>query len=322
VRHIRFGRSEKRVSAIGLGTWAYGGPKTVGKRSVGWSGHDRGAARRALIEAFTCGIDHWDTADVYGDGQSERLIGGVWGDVPRDKIFLASKVGWDPGPYGHAYDPRMIRERAERSLELLRTDRIDLYYLHHCNFGSEDRYLSGAIETLQKLRSEGKIRFLGLSDWSSSKLVRVAREMNPDAVQVYRNVVDDDYASSGLKAWVEEHDAGVAFFSPLKHGLLLGKYDQPVTFEKGDMRSGVPGFADPDALARLREARRAVETRFDSHPQPVLHAVTGALLSDSSSSSVLVGQRNPGQVSAAASLGNPLSPEDAAWVRELYSACL
>jgi aryl-alcohol dehydrogenase-like predicted oxidoreductase len=274
------------------------------------------------LKASDLGIDHWDTADVYGDGQSEELIGGVWHEVPREKIFLASKVGWEPGPYGHAYDPRMIRERAERSLELLRTDWIDLYYLHHCDFGPQNRYLTSAVETLRRLRSEGKIRFLGLSDWSSRKLVRIAREMNPDAVQVYRNVVDDDYAASGLKAWVEENDAGVAFFSPLKHGLLLGKYDEPVTFEKGDMRNGIPDFGNREVLDRLRAVKDQLHSRFDSHPEPVLKAVTGALLTDAPSASVLVGQRSPAQVAAAASLGEPLDPKDADWVRRIYSACL
>jgi aryl-alcohol dehydrogenase-like predicted oxidoreductase len=321
VQHIRFGRTDQRISAIGLGTWAYGGPKTVGKRAVGWSGHDQGAARQALIEAHCRGINHWDTADVYGDGKSEELIGELWGDVPRDEIFLASKVGWDPGSYGHAYDPRMIRERLERSLELLRTDRLDLYYLHHCDFGPQDKYFEGAVETLQQLQAEGKMRFLGLSDWSSRKLARFASRMNPDAVQVYRNVVDDAYESSGLKAWVEENDAGAVFFSPLKHGLLLGKYDQPTTFDAGDMRSGIPGFADAAVLTALRKAKAAVEQRFNSHAEPVLHAVTGVLLTESPGASVLVGQRDPAQVSAAANLGLGLSREDACWVKALYSAC-
>ena len=114
---------------------------------------------------------------------------------------------------------------------------------------------------------------------------------------------------------------GVAFFSPLKHGLLLGKYDQPVTFEKGDMRNGIPGFNNGEVLAQLRAVKDELYARFDSHPQPVLQAVTGALLTDSPSASVLVGQRSPAQVAAAATLGEPLSPEDAAWVSEIYSAC-
>ena len=96
MRRLRFGRCEAEVSAVSLGTWAYGGANKVGQRSVGWSGHDDHAARAALRAAHAAGITHWDTADVYGNGRSEQLIGGIWGDVPRDEVFVASKVGWDP----------------------------------------------------------------------------------------------------------------------------------------------------------------------------------------------------------------------------------
>ncbi|MDH3254999.1 MAG: aldo/keto reductase [Acidobacteriota bacterium] len=319
MRQIRFGRSDKLVSAIALGTWAHGGAKTVGRREVGWAGHDDAHARSALVRAFELGISHWDTADVYGDGRAERLIGGAWSDVPRDEVFLASKVGWDPGPFEHAYDPRWIRQRAERSLDYLETDWIDLYYLHHCSFGPQNRFLEPAVEELERLRSEGKIRLLGLSDWSCKKLARCARIMNPDVVQAYRNVVDDAYETSGLKSWVEKHDAGVAFFSPLKHGLLLGKYDKPMQFGSGDMRNGIPAFRDARALARLRAIRREVESEHSSHPQPVLHALTGYLLADSPSASVLVGQRTPQQAEAASTLGTPLSESEADWVRHAYA---
>lgn len=264
-------------------------------------------------------MSHWDTADVYGDGQAEGLIGSVWDSVPRDRVFLASKVGWDGRGYPHAYDPQSIRDRAERSLRNLRTDVLDLYYLHHCDFGRDDRYLEGAIKTLEELQHAGKVRFLGLSDWSARKLVRVARLMEPDVVQAYRNVLDDDYAESGLASWVAEKDAGVAFFSPLKHGLLLGKYETPVEFPNGDMRAAIPEFGDEHAIRRIREACGRVRHRFKEHSQPVLHALTGYLLADAPTASILVGQRNPVQAEAAAAVGQPLTPEEAAWVREIYS---
>jgi aryl-alcohol dehydrogenase-like predicted oxidoreductase len=74
---------------------------------------------------------------------------------------------------------------------------------------------------MHRLRDEGKVRFVGLSDWDGSKIMQYVERVDPDAVQPYRNLVDDDYESSGLKAYVDAHDLGVAFFSPLKHGLLL-----------------------------------------------------------------------------------------------------
>ncbi len=318
MRKIRLGRTRKSVSAVSVGTWSHGGSKTVGGQPVGWSGHDDRQASDALVRSWELGLDHWDTADVYGEGQAEALIGSLWKRVPRDDIFLASKVGWDPGPFGHPYHPAQIRARLERSLANLKTDRIELYYLHRCDFGLRDRYLDGALETLHRLRDQGKIRFIGLSDWDSEKLVKYAARVDPDVVQPYRNVVDDAYEESGLKGWVEENDAGVAFFSPLKHGLLLGKYERPVEFGEGDMRSRVPEFRDASALAHYRECRSRLLSRFEGRPEPVLHALVGALLADAGSGCVLVGVRNPAQAEEAASAGEPLPAADLAWVRDLY----
>ncbi len=142
--------------------------------------------------------------------------------------------------------------------------------------------------------------------------------VDPDVVQPYRNVVDDQYESSGLKAWVEERDLGVAFFSPLKHGLLLGKYDAPKDYGEGDFRSNVADFRDPAAIERYKHAAAEMRRRFAGHPEPVLHAVVGALLTGNPTACVLLGQRNPKQVAAAASVGEALSAEDAEWVRTMY----
>ncbi len=319
MRKLRLGRTGREVSAVSFGTWSHGGPKTVGKEAVGWSGHDDRQATAALELAAERGIVHWDTADVYGDGHAEELIGGVWERVPRDRIFLATKIGWDPGPHGHAYHPEQIRERLERSLRLLRTDRVDLYYFHRCEFGRDDAYLDDAVALFRELRDEGKIGFIGLSDWDLYKLVRYARRVAPDVVQPYRNVLDDAYSASGLKTWVEANDAGVAWFSPLKHGLLLGKYDAPTTFEEGDMRNRIPGFRDPAVLDHLRRCRDRVTERFGARTdQPVLMALVGALLADAPTACTLLGMRNPAQVEAAAELGDLLTADEAEWVRTLY----
>ena len=318
MRKIRFGRTEQWIPAVSVGTWSYGGAALVAGEEVGWSGHRDEAATAALELAFERGLDHWDTADVYGDGRSEKLIGGLWDRVPREKVFLATKIGYDPGGYEHPYDRRFLAERLDRSLTNLRTDRVDLYYLHRCDFGPEDRYLEEAGEALERAREAGKIRFTGLSDWDATKLVRYARQLDPDVIQPYRNVVDDAWISSGLAAWADERDAGVAFFSPLKHGLLLGKYDEPRTFEPGDTRNRVPEFQDPDALAHYRRCRDAIRRRFADQEEPVLHALVGALLEDAPTGCVLMGLRNPEQVRQAAAAGSALGEEGARWVRDLY----
>jgi aryl-alcohol dehydrogenase-like predicted oxidoreductase len=319
MRTIPFGRTNTRVPAVSLGTWGHGGPNvTAAGASVGWTGHDDAQAKEALVAAYRAGMTHWDTADAYGNGHAEELIGEVWSEVPRAEIFRATKFGYVYGPANHPYDPKFMREQAERSLRNMRTDVLDLHYFHHCDFGPNDRYLDGALETMHRLREEGKVRFIGLSDWNASAIMRVIERIDPDVVQPYRNLVDDDYESSGLKQHVDTHNLGVAFFSPLKHGLLLGKYDAPVTFEEGDFRSGVADFSNAEAIARYKRASTLTRERFASREEPVLHAVVGALLTDNPTACVLLGQRNARQVAAAAAVGEALSSDDAQWVRTQY----
>mgnify|MGYP001492996545 FL=1 len=99
MRKIILGRTDAEVSAISLGTWAFGGENMSGSIPVGWSGQTDEDSTSVLTKAYEVGINHWDTADVYGDGRSEQIIGKMWDTVPRDKVFLATKVGWDKGPH-------------------------------------------------------------------------------------------------------------------------------------------------------------------------------------------------------------------------------
>ncbi len=317
MKKIIFGRTNANVSTISLGTWSYGSGNVSGGSSVGWADQSDADSRAAVIQAWKSDINHWDTADVYGNGKSEKIIGNVWDVVPRNDIFLATKVGWDMGGYDNYYHPKMIQKHIESSLRNLQTDVIDLYYFHHCNFDS-DIILDDALDLFHQFRDEGKIRFIGLSDWDSIKIMRYIDRVNPDVLQPYRNVMDDPYQSSGLKGWVEKNNAGIAFFSPIKNGLLTGKYDKPPVFKEGDFRLNVPEFQDTDLLIKLQDNRLKLEEKFSDHSQPVLHGLLGALLTDSPTGCVLLGQRDVNQVNAAAELGETLSENDAAWLKRLY----
>lgn len=308
-----------QVPAVSLGTWGHGGPNVSEGVSVGWTGHDDRLAKEAILTAYRNGITHWDTADAYGDGHAESLIGEMWDEVPREKIFLATKFGWVKGPSAHYYDPKFMRSQCERSLRLMGVEVIDLYYFHHCDFGPRDEYFDGALATMRALRDEGKIRFIGLSDWNLRKIMKFIERVDPDVVQPYRNLIDDDYEASGLQKYVGDHDLGVAFFSPLKHGLLLGKYEKPVQYPEGDFRSRIPEFTQPKFIEKMKRAAAEVRKRFPDQREPVLHAVTGALLAGNPTACVLLGQRNAKQAEAAAAAGGePLSAPDAQWVRRVY----
>ena len=318
MKEITLGRTGVVVSAISLGTWSYGGENTTGSIPVGWAGQINDDSQKALIKCWETGINHWDTADVYGDGRSEEVIGSVWDTVQRDKIFLATKVGWDQGKADHWYNTGIMRHNMERSLKNLNTDCVDLLYFHHCNFGNNGEYFDDALETIKRFQEEGKTKFIGLSDWDLNKIMRYIKKADPDVVQPYRNVWDDNYATSGLQKYVEDNHLGVCFFSPLMHGLLTGKYSKPAAFEKGDFRERVDAFKNQDIIDKLKENAGLLIDRLADHPHPVMHGVIDTLISDSENSCVLLGQRNIDQVNVAKTLGDSLSQEDVNWVKQLY----
>ena len=318
MRKIILGRTGTEVSVISLGTWSYGGVNKSGKLPVGWAGQSDDDSKLALKRAWELGINHWDTADVYGNGRSEQVIGSMWKSIPRNNIFLATKVGWDRGYKKRWYDIDVMRQNMERSLKNLKTDCVDLIYLHHCNFGDNNEYFDEAIAVIRKFKEEGKTRFIGLSDWSSKKIRQFIERCDPDVVQPLRNVVDDSYESSGLKQYIDDHNLGICFFSPIKHGLLTGKYTEPAQFEDGDFRSHEKAFSDMEFLQKMLYNKAKLDGRFSDHLNPVMHGVVNALFSDSPTGCALLGQRNVDQVEAAATLGNLLSNEDSDWVKNLY----
>lgn len=318
MRKIILGRTNTTVSAISLGTWAFGGENKIGKKSVGWANQSDRDSRFVLIKAWEKNINHWDTADVYGEGHSERIIGSMWEDIPRNSIFLATKVGWDMGPFSHWYHPKHMKNKIEESLTNLKTDYIDLLYLHHCNFGKQDEYFDDAVEVLKSFQSQGKIRFTGLSDWSNERIVKYLDACNPDVIQPYRNIMDNTYEESGLKNIVNKNNLGVCFFSPLKHGLLTGKYKTTAVFKDGDHRSGIKDFQNKNKIKKIMLNCEKLEKKFLHHENPIMHGIVNALFFDSPTGCVLLGQRNIKQVETASSLGEILSEEDTSWVKSLY----
>ena len=318
MRKIILGRTNTTVSAISLGTWAFGGENKIGKKSVGWANQSDRDSRSVLIKAWEKNINHWDTADVYGEGHSERIIGSMWEDIPRNSIFLATKVGWDMGPFSHWYHPKHMKNKIEESLTNLKTDYIDLLYLHHCNFGKQDEYFDDAVEVLKSFQSQGKIRFTGLSDWSNERIVKYLDACNPDVIQPYRNIMDNTYEESGLKNIVNKNNLGVCFFSPLKHGLLTGKYKTTAVFKDGDHRSGIKDFQNKNKIKKIMLNCEKLEKKFPHHKNPIMHGIVNALFFDSPTGCVLLGQRNIKQVETASSLGEILSEEDTSWVKSLY----
>jgi len=319
MKKINLGRTNEKVSVVSLGAWSHGKENTSGGTSVGWADQSDLDSKKALLKAYSLGINHWDTADVYGKGHSENIIGSIWQEISRNDIFLATKVGWDMGSHGYWYNPQYMKLKMEKSLLNLKTDCVDLMYLHHCNFGKNNETLDDAIEMILRFKEEGKTRFVGLSDWSSNRILKFMEKVDPDVVQPLYNVYDTEYETSGLKEYVKLNNIGVCYFSPIKHGILTGKYDSIVEFPDGDFRKNVKEFKDIDFISLMKSNKEKIEKKFlDVHESPILYALLGAILYDNPTSCALLGQRNEKQASIAGLLGGELTKEEALWVLSLY----
>ncbi|HSW31803.1 MAG TPA: aldo/keto reductase [Longimicrobiales bacterium] len=157
-----FGTTDLKVSVVGFGAWAIGGPAMAGSTPIGWGEADDATSLAALRRAFDLGITFFDTADFYGLGRSEWLIGEAFGN--SDRVVVATKVGHriaDDGSIYLDYSGRHIRKACEESLRRLRRDSIDLYQLHSARLVHLEQ--GECLEMLERLRGDGLVRHWGLS---------------------------------------------------------------------------------------------------------------------------------------------------------------
>jgi len=258
------GHSGIRVSALGFGCWAIGGPFWQGSQPLGWGEVDDGESIRALRRALDRGVNFFDTADVYGTGHSERVLGRALAeDGARDQVAIATKFGnvFDEATRqitGSDASPAYIRQACEASLRRLGTDRIDLYQLH---LGDLDPAAAEAtFDTLEELADQGLIRAYGWSTDDPERARLLAGRPHFAAVQHDLNALLD--APEVLAACA---DLGVASVNrgPLAMGLLSGKFQADSRLPADDVRGKEPAwmryFADgrpsPEWLARLEAIR-------------------------------------------------------------------
>lgn len=321
MRYRNLGDSSVSVSEISLGCWTLGGRNWVNGVENGWADVDEAEVQRALDFALEAGVNHFDNADVYGNGRAERLLSRLLGDRIR-KVVVATKVGWFPGTAGHAYEPLHIRRQCEQSLVNLKRDFVDVYYFHHGDFGEGDRYLDDAVATVRRLRDEGKVRLIGLSAYSEEDFLRLVPKIEPQVVQTWAHAMDDRFIREGspVARLCVERRLGFVAFSPLHQGILLDKFDpeNPPTFEPGDHRRQDPRFS-PENLRKVQPLLARMKARFGSQTKDLARAALQFVLAHPQVSCTIPGFRNLRQVEALlAGADLPLAPADVEFLRELF----
>lgn len=322
MKYRKIGKSNIEVSEISLGCWTLGGLNWVDGVPNGWANVDEAEVRRAIDYALDQGVNHFDNADVYGNGRAERLLSKILGERTK-KLIIATKVGWFPGTAEHAYEAAHIRHQCEQSLINLKRDVIDIYYFHHGDFGPIDCYVEEAVLEVRKLQKEGKIRLVGLSAYSGDDFTRLVPKIHPDLLQSRAHSMDDEFIREGSpvqKLLVERQMSFVAF-SPLNQGILLGKFDpkNPPQFDEGDHRKKDKRFTT-EFLLTVQPKIEKLKARFGSSIQDLSRAALQYDLSHPWVCCAIPGFRNLNQVQVnLAAEDKPLTPEDVAFIREVFA---
>ena len=235
MNYRKFGKTDLVVSEIGFGAWGIGGPAMVGDVAIGWGDVDDETSIKALQKSSDLGINFYDTADFYGFGHSEELIGKVFGN--SDDVIIASKVGHRVENKNILldYTKKHILKSCDESLKRLKRDKIDYLQLHSAKL--EHLQNGECIEAMQQLKKEGKIHYWGISlnTFNPYPEAEFLMDRNlADGFQLVLNIINQ--RSIKLIHSAELKSYGVIARIPLQFGLLTGKFGKNKKFEKNDHR--------------------------------------------------------------------------------------
>ncbi|MBU2446224.1 MAG: aldo/keto reductase [Bacteroidetes bacterium] len=321
MKYRKIGKTDVQISEISLGCWTMGGLNWVNGVPNGWANVDEKEVAEAVNYTIDQGVNHFDNADVYGNGRAERMLGRILGNRTNNFI-IATKVGWFPGTAAHAYEPLHIRHQCEQSLKNLNRDYIDLYYFHHGNFGDNDEYLDDAIEVIYRLREEGKIRLIGQSAYRHEDFVKLIPKVKPEAIQSFASAIDDRFVADGTptRKLLEEYQVSFIAFGPIAQGLLLGKYDKnnPPKFEPGDHRVNSDRFT-VENLSKLEPKIEMLKAKFGSNVDDLARAAFQYLLHYNVVGSVIPGFRNLKQVQVnLTKKDKPLTDQEFEYIQKVF----
>lgn len=245
MQYRKFGNTELRVSEVGFGAWAIGGGTMIGETAIGWGNTDDAVSAGAIQAALEAGINFFDTADIYGLGHSENLLGDT---ISKNKeVLIATKVGnvSRNEQFTFDYSKEYILQACENSLRRLKRDVIDFYQLHTARLQHLQR--GECIEAMQQLLQEGKIRYWGLSLNTFDPLPEAEYLLQHNlgnGFQLVLNLLNQ--RSLPLLKVAGEKGYGIIARMPLQFGLLTGKFDKEVSFPDNDHRKNrlVPAIID------------------------------------------------------------------------------
>jgi aryl-alcohol dehydrogenase-like predicted oxidoreductase len=283
---IAIGKSCLTTSRIGLGTWAIGGWM--------WGGTDEAQSIATIRSAVERGITLIDTAPAYGFGRAEEIVGKALAEGSlRDKVQIATKVGlgWNDGAVFRDSRPARIRKEIEDSLRRLRTDYIDLYQVHWPDLETP---IAETARTLEDLSGEGKIRAIGVSNYSPAQMNAFRAVAGLDTVQPPYNLFEREIDADVLP-YAKRTGLTVLSYGALCRGLLSGRMSLETRFDGDDLRKVDPKFQGQrfrQYLAAVGQLKKLAQQRFG---KSVLALAVRWVL-DQGPTIALWGARNPSQL--------------------------
>jgi aryl-alcohol dehydrogenase-like predicted oxidoreductase len=312
------GKTDMGITPIGIGAWAIGG----GKWEFGWGAQNDSQSVAAIHAGLDRGLNWIDTAAVYGLGHSESVVGAaVRGLSVRPYIFTKCSLVWDEsGNISHNLQADSVRREAEASLKRLGIDAIDLYQIHWPAWkGGPESASPGSIEeavgAMAKLKDEGKIRHIGVSNFNTEQMERAQKVAPVASLQPQYSLLAREVEDFVLP-YALNHRIGVIVYSPMASGMLSGAMtrERIASMPKDDWRKDSANFQEPLLSRNLRlvETLRAVGERYNATPGEIAIAWT---LRNPAVTGAIVGLRSAEQVSGIAGAADiQLSVKD---VREI-----
>jgi aryl-alcohol dehydrogenase-like predicted oxidoreductase len=312
-----------QVPALGAGTWALGGPWDFAGAPAGWGEVDDEVSIAAVRAAYESGVRLFDTADAYGCGHAERVLGNALASF-RDDVVIATKVGLvfdEATRSGDGVDvsPEYIRRACEASLRRLGTDHIDLYQLHPGEVTAEQA--PAVVEVFDQLVAEGKIRSYGTANEAADVIDVFAAGAGCVAVQQQLNVFG---ANDEALARCEAHDLAVLARSPLAMGFLSGKYRSVQQIARGDVRRETPywDYFTEVGMPRWQQRLAAVREELCAGGRTLVQGALAYVWARSGRAVALGGIRTPEQAreQAGALSHGPLTSAQVARIDALVAA--
>lgn len=326
MKYRPLGSTNVKVSEISFGCWTMGGLNFVNGTPNGWANVDEDEITKGIKAAIDAGVNHFDNADVYGNGRAERMLARVFDKlgVKSTDMIIATKIGHFPGTAEHAYTAAHIRHQCEQSLINLKREFIDVYYFHHGDFGPDRKYLPDAAATMDKLVKEGKVRIKGQSAYSAQDFEETVPVVKPQVLQSWAHALDDQFVKpdSRVQKLMDAHNLTFVAFSPLAQARLLDKFDpkNPPQFEPGDHRKNKDAF-NAESIAKLKPKLEKLKARFGSTTEDLAAMALAYVLAQPRVACVIPGFRNERQArcNLAAATRPAMSEADVAFIRTTLS---